>query len=309
MATTILNVASDSQDRIEPFYNDAPVGVALRGECLMNTIMRNVTCSLLVAASALGTGRTQSTSREMLLSGLKAQQPQETILASAPCQRARENSPRVGIVRNDPIDPKTLIADLGSLMEKSDEVILAGSRDSAMLLSPSGVSTATYREITVIHSWKGPHRPGDVFTFGVPGGLIECALPGHKGSFFWVQPGGNDWLDPISGSYAYVLFLRAAMGDEAQMVQGLLPAAGHGVQGMFLIKVPFPNAERYCASVMAGTVGECDAYLETSQDPVVVPYARDPLAKTYSGMPAADFLREVRSVSAAQPLPEKTSSK
>jgi hypothetical protein len=55
---------------------------------------------------------------------------------------------------------------------------------------------------------------------------------------FEVTPGGNNLDEPFHGSFVYVLFLRYAQGDETQLVQGLLPAAGEGVQGIFWIQVP-----------------------------------------------------------------------
>jgi hypothetical protein len=57
----------------------------------MKTIMRNLTGATLVAAAALGMGRPQGgAAQEIRLSDIRAQQPQETIYASAPCHRARE---------------------------------------------------------------------------------------------------------------------------------------------------------------------------------------------------------------------------
>jgi hypothetical protein len=117
------------------------------------------------------------------------------------------------------------------------------------------------------------------------------------------MPGGKNLDEPFDGSFVYVLFLRHAQGDEAQLVQGLLPAAGEGVQGIFWVQVPYPTypgSERYCADVLHGSVQHCDSLLETSKSPVEVPYALDPLAKRYRGMPFSDFLREVQSVAAGQ---------
>jgi hypothetical protein len=273
-----------------------PAGV---GGC-MKTIMRNLTGATLVAAAALGIGRPQgAAAQEIRLSDIRAQQPQETIYASAPCQRARK-TPQDHIFQKYAINPRTFVHDLNTLMEKSDEVILAGTLDTATVISPSGESTATYDEVRVIRSWKGPHHAGDVLTFGRPGGLVVCK-PGPDGFFLHVMPGGNKVDAPLHGSFVYVLFLKHAEGDEAQLVQGLLPAAGEGVQGIFWVHVPPPthpccDVERYCADVVQGSLQHCDSYLETSKSPVKVPYALDPLAKRYRGMPFSDFLREVQSV-------------
>ncbi|MGB6194651.1 MAG: hypothetical protein WBF42_19460 [Terracidiphilus sp.] len=279
----------------------------------MKTIMRNLTGALLLAGAALVTAQPQDATHELRLSDIRARQPRETIFASAPCQRTRE-SPRHSIVQRLAIDPNTLVQNLGALTEKSDEVILAGVLDHATVLSPSGESTAMYYEARIIRSWKGSHHAGDVLTFGVPGGRVLCAPSGFDRSFFWALPAGNDWGFPDRGPLVYVLFLRQSKDDETRAVQGLRLAAGEGVQGMFMIQVPYPihpfdpDAERYCAGVLQGSVQHCDSYLETSQSPIMVPYARDPLAKRYGGRPASDFLHEVQSVAASQGLAEKPSS-
>jgi len=275
----------------------------------MKTITRNLTGALFFAAAGLGTARPQSAAQEIHLSDIRAQQSQESIFASAPCRRARE-SPRGLIGQRDAIDPKTLVPDLNTLMEKSDEVILAGDLDRAVVVSLSGESTATYHEVMVIRSWKGPHHAGDTLTYGMPGGLVQCGPSGSNDSWFWESPGGNNWKASYEGPYAYVLFLRQSKGNETQLVQGLRMAAGEGLQGTFLIQVPVPlpfDAERYCAGVLKGSVEHCDSLLETSQSPVMVRYARDPLAKRYGGMPASEFLQEVRSLAAAQGFAEKSS--
>jgi hypothetical protein len=114
------------------------------------------------------------------------------------------------------------------------------SYSSATVISSSGESTATYDEVRVIRSWKGPHHAGDVLTFGRPGGLVDCK-PGPDDSTFAVLPGGKNLDAPFHGSFVYVLFLKHAQGDETQLVQGLLPAAGEGVQGIFWVQVPYPT--------------------------------------------------------------------
>jgi hypothetical protein len=272
----------------------------------MKSIVRCLTGALLVAAAALGTGRPQSADHELRLSEIRAQQPQEAIFASAVCQRAREDQGH-RVFRRDQIDPKTLVASLDVLMEKSDEVALAVLLGSARVLSPSGESTTTYYEARVIHGWKGSHRAGEILTFGIPYGTVSCGPPGPNHSSVTVLMGeGDDWhgVDYNGrGPYAYVLFLRRSAGNEAQSVQGLRLAAGDGVQGMFLIHVPVPtpsDPERYCGDALKGNVQHCDAFLEASQSPVTVAYARDPLAKKYGGMPASEFLKEVQSVSAGR---------
>ncbi len=283
----------------------------------MMTIMRNLTGALLAAAAALGTGRPQSASQELSLSDIRAQWPQETVFASALCQRALDDTgegpgpfthtQKGWIIQPYNVSPKTFVEDLTTLMEKSDEVILAGVRDAAVVLSPSGQSVATYNEIRVIRSWKGPHHPGDTLIFGVPVGSLPCEPP---------SPGIFTRRFDVVGPYfakpfLYVLFLRPSKGHETKLVQGLFPAAGEGVQGIFQIPVPSGpriNPEDYCAGVGDVNVPHCITIMQTSQSPVIVPYTHDPLAKKYAGMPAADFLKEVQSVAGGQGLAEESSS-
>jgi hypothetical protein len=281
----------------------------------MRTIIKNLTGALLIAGAALGSARSQN-ARELSLSDIRAQWPQETIFASSLCQRALEDTgegpgpfthtQKGWIIEPYNVSPKTFVEDLTTLMEKSDEVILAGVRDAAVVLSPSGQSVATYNEVRVIRSWKGPHHPGETLIFGVPVGSLPCE-PSSPGIF-------TRRFD-VSGPYfakpnVYVLFLRQSKGNETKLVQGLFPAAGEGVQGIFQIPVPSgPRIapEDYCAGVGDVNVPHCVALMQNSQTPVVVPYALDPLAKKYGGMPASAFLHEVQSVAAAQGFAEEPS--
>lgn len=274
----------------------------------MKTIVQNLARALLTAAAALGAAQPQSTSHEVSLVDIMAQQPQETIAASAPCQRSGKDQ-----YQTYPIDPKTLVPDMNTLMEMSDEVILAGYLRHAAVLSPSGESVATYFQVKVIRSWKGSHQDGDTLTFGIPVGMIHCdPAPPFHGPTFWVHAG--DFTDfTLAPESVYVLFLRQSKGNETQWIQGLRLAAGGGVQGIFQIDVP---ENRYgskpptdCNQVGNWSVQRCDAYLETSPSPVTVPYVHDPLKKRYDGTPVPAFLRDVQSVAAAQGLAEKSPSR
>ena len=96
------------------------------------------------------------------------------------------------------------------------------------------------------------------------------------------------------------------------MVQGLRLTAGGGFQGAFAIHVPGPTVsepEMDCAGVQRWSWQRCDAYLKSSQSPVIDPYARDPLAKKYVGMLAPDFLRELQSLAAGDGFGDKSSSR
>jgi hypothetical protein len=84
---------------------------------------------------------------------------------------------------------------------------------------------------------------------------------------FEVTPGGNNLDEPFHGSFVYVLFLRYAQGDETQLVQGLLPAAGEGVQGIFWIQVPPPHtpAATWRGTALTFCTGACNTATPTSK--------------------------------------------
>jgi hypothetical protein len=278
----------------------------------MRTILRNLAGSLLVAAAALGTGQPQSATQEIRPRDFRAQQPKEVVSESAPCQRARE-APRGRISQDYVIDPSSLVPDLKTLVDMSDDVILAGVLDRATVLSPSGESTATYLEVRVIRRWKGSHHAGDTLTFGLPIGAVGCELtPQLDGSRFEVTPENNfGFSAPKPLPLIYVLFVRKSRGNESQFVQGLRLTAGDGLQGIFGIEVPGSTNEEPVTDCDGGqkwSWQRCDGYVKTSQSPVLNPNSRDPLAKTYRGMPAAEFLQVVQSVAAGQARAEEPPS-
>src|SRR6202012_932804 len=98
---------------------------------------------------------------ELRVKDIDTQQPQEKLTASAPCQQAFK-SPEHGIIDPGSIDLTTFAADLSTLMQKSDEVILAGiTRRHTVVFSPSGQSAVSYFNVKLLRSWKGPHNVGD----------------------------------------------------------------------------------------------------------------------------------------------------
>jgi hypothetical protein len=284
---------------------------------IMKRMMRKLTGALFITAAALGTALPQSAPREQNLSDIKARWPPETIYASALCQRVLDDPGTATghpgqVIQFPKPDPKTFVPDLHSLMEKSDEVILAAPTHDAVVPSPSGKSVATYTEVKIVRSWKGAHHAGDTLVFGMPFGNLPCEPP--RGGM--ISTSGLSVFGPsLYGSNVYVLFLRRAKGDETKLVQGLFPAAGEGAQGIFALPVPnmastdIPpgsKMEDYCGGNV--NVEHCDAFVQTSQKPVdVYPVAGDPLVKKYNGMPAADFLREVQSVAVGQAGADKSS--
>jgi len=262
--------------------------------------------AMLATVAVLRTGWPQSPAPELRLSDIRAQHPAESIYASYPCQRARE-VPQ-GNMEHFPVYPKTFVPDLKSLLERSDEVILAAQIDGFTAISPDGKSTATYQEVRVIHSWKGPHPAGSILTVGEPGGLVECS-PNRGESLFSAVPKGK-FLNGLAKEYAVqVLFLRHAQGEETQLVQGLLPAGGRGLQGRFDIYVPHnPSAaDRRCWGVLEGTgsIQDCYSYLRSLTSPVMILYGFDPLAAKYYGKPASGFIEEIEAEADSQESAQK----
>jgi hypothetical protein len=208
------------------------------------------------------------------------------------------------------IDPKTLAKDLSTLMQESDEVVLAGDSYAFVhVLSPSGESAVDYFDVKVMRSWKGSHHVGDVLTFALPAGAIYCGMTeSHQNSSFSTMAGTPEWKNTLYVG-PYVLFLRHPQGNETQLVQSLFPAGGQGLQGMFQIQIPVKGeAQQPCTGVLKGTLAWCDSHLQTSDYPIEVPYVHDPLAKKYDGMRIAEFLQEVRNVAADQGLDEKSTA-
>jgi hypothetical protein len=271
----------------------------------MNTIKQKLAGTILLTLAALATGRSQNATAGLHVEDIRSQQPQEKLAASTLCKQAFE-SPQHGIIQRTSVDPNTLAQDLGTLMERSDEIVLAGSPyRSFSVYSPSGESVTTYQDVRVIRSLKGEYNVGDTLTFGVPTGVVRCGMTESRQSVYVsTMIGTLEWNLAYDGSY--LLFLRHPQGKETELVQTLLPTAGRGLQGVFPISFPGGGQEmNKCASLRPATLRWCDSFLETSQYPVVVPYVPDPLGKKYNGMPIADFLNVVQNLAADQGLDEK----
>lgn len=268
--------------------------------------------AMLAAMATLGAGQSKNADKELTVADLRAQQPDEAIRASAQCISARENADKPGspIIRHHTIDPQTLSQSLSDLMRNSDEVILAGVQlHHAELLSPTGDTAVTYYDVKVIRTWKGSHNVGDVVTFGVPAGRVNCGRSesGHA-VYFPTIAWDADWKNMVLGQ-PKVLFLRRPRGEETRIAQSLIPTGGGGLQGVYPIHIsPTEEAEPKCTGVLPGTLKWCDSFLEVSQLPVRFPFSHDPIAKRYDGMPAHEFLDQVRETAADQGLDEKSAN-
>jgi hypothetical protein len=182
-------------------------------------------------------------------------------------------------------------------MKQSDEVVLAGRPlESAEAISPSGKDAVEYFDIKVLRTWKGSHKVGDTLTFAITNASLRCGALTAKGTptFSTIN---FDWKGLRFG--VLVLFLRQSKGTEAQLNMGLRLTGGDGLQGAFSVALSVPSDEEMnCRGldIQHGGLEKCNSFLEASENPVSVPYRRDPLLKKYDGMPIASFLQEVQSV-------------
>jgi len=254
---------------------------------------------VLIVAVAGRFGLAQQPAPDKHVKDIRAEQPFEVISASPLCQRVRAED-RSAIHQRE-INPATLETDLPSLMQKSDEVVLASNRtDQLEALSPSGSDAVEYLDVKVLRSFKGSHKVGDLLTFAIPHGAISCGSePGNDRPSMAVLTltGGFHWKQrSISGPS--VLFLRQSRGDEKQLTPGLRLTAGDGMQGLFIVHANQVRSDfdTDCSAVLPGGLERCIARLDASQETVKLQYGLDPLTKRYEGMPVPSFLKEVKSV-------------
>jgi hypothetical protein len=275
----------------------------------MKTIMQKLAAAAFVTAAALGIAQTDGDTKELRAKDIKEQMPEAALHTSAPCLQAKA-SPDLRVTRYTKIDPGTLVPNLSTLIQQSDEVVLAGtSIFPYRALSPSGERVIEYYDVKVMRSWKGSHQVGETLTFGVPYGGLYCGSTeaNHLIEFDTVPPIGT-WANIYDG-VPHFLFLRKPQGDETELVQTLIPAGGEGLQGVFSIWLsPTSEAARNCNGELPGALEWCDSYMETSLDQVRLPYNPDPLKKKYDGVTVSKFLRIVNDLAAHQGLEEKSTT-
>jgi hypothetical protein len=271
----------------------------------MKTIARDFAPLILLMAFACGGALAQESSPDKHVKDLRAEQTHDVIFATPLCQRI--NAVRHLITVRPAIDPETLASDLPVLMRKSDEVILASVyRDEFQAVSPSGEQMVTYYDVTVLRTWKGSHKVGELLTFAIPRGFVTCLMDppqhGPDDSAALTLTGGSDWAS-IPASGPYVLFLRQSQGDEKKVMPGLRLTAGDGMQGLFVLRGTYDYHDKYdrkrynqCLSYFPGGPAKCIAALEESQETVKFTSRVDPLKAKYEGMPVPNFLQEVQSI-------------
>jgi hypothetical protein len=267
----------------------------------MKIMMRSLVGLIVAAAVATGFGLAQVTVPEKRAIDIMREQSMQVKAASPACQQTR-NSP-TPVVHNLNFDPSTLEPTLESLMEKSDEVILASATGSTGAIAPSGEDVVMYFDVKVLRTWKGSHKVGDTVTFSVPSASILCLLPtdhhrdaNDKRTFSTIIDGGSSgWPN---GNGPHILFLRHSHDEELQLTPGLRLTGGDGIQGVFSIQFPIKSAEfNACSDLRNASAERCNPILEVSEVPVQDGYYsyHDPLFKKYNKMPMSDFLKEVQS--------------
>lgn len=149
----------------------------------------------------------------------------------------------------------------------------------------------SYYDVTVLPTWKGSHKVGDLLTFALPGGAVRCGM---------VPPEyGPDDAATVPLNFE----LHESRGDQTQVTPGLRRAGSDGTQGLLALPATYDYRDKYdrerptdCSAVFSGGGANCIAALDQSQETVKVRYRLDPLKTKYEGMPVPAFLKEVQSV-------------
>jgi hypothetical protein len=258
--------------------------------------MRGMAGATLLGAVVLAWSPGQQAASERHIRDIEAEQTPAAILASPLCQKARESGQKI-VYHNIKVDPASIAPDMRSLMEQSDDVVLAGGVTTFPAIAPSGEEAITYFDVKVLRVWKGPEQVGDKITFAIPDAVVLC------GSANFATRTDVQYLNgEIEGSG--LLFLRRSRGGEVLLTPGLRLAAGGGLQGLYIIDFPNPSNIRSICTGSENIDGdwfdrnmrECNAFLERSDIPIAIPYMRDPLFKKYNGMPVSEFLAKVQDV-------------
>lgn len=268
---------------------------------LRKTKLRSMVQMMLAGALTIGCASAQDLAYEKHVKDIRAEQTQKVIEASPLCRLAMETSkydPEKSASENasnqHEIDLATLEPDMESLMEKSDEVVVGNFHDITSAISPSGKYAIYYLDITVLHSWKGAHKVGDILTFGIPHGGIRCpqSVRGRT-TYFWT--GTNGWFWDTHHT-PLIVFLRHSRGRETQLIAGYRLTGGDGLQGMFPVQVGLhSDGGLDCDVFRGGNAEKCIALLEENNGTISATYYTDELSKKYDGMRLSSFLKEVQS--------------
>lgn len=161
-------------------------------------------------------------------------------------------------------DSSKLYSSIETLMQASEQVLVAHVLRNSCQLSPDGTSPITVYEAAVIQAIKGPAPQKPIF-FATPTGAV--AFEQGARAFFTCKN-----FTPLVNGGRYVLFLRGAHGPETGLTPGLR-LAGDAVQGAFLLKDD-------------NTLEPC--------------FGGDTISRKLWNNPIDGFLRELQSIAAAQ---------
>jgi hypothetical protein len=273
----------------------------------MKSITRKLLQSVLIIVVAAGCWLAQTAEAETHAKDLQGEQTQAMIVASPLCQQVRSGKESDTV---HDVDPSTLVDDLSSLTQKSDEVLLVGNpAGHASMISPNGLDVFDYIDARVLRVWKGSHKAGDVVTFALPFGLVFCEpwpVPHpHEGRPFMAGTHAHlgDFAGYIHGPH--VLFLRQSQGDEMQLTPGLRLTGGGGFQGMYGLKEMHVHADACSKADVSGVaedIAACNELLDRSYDLVSSSSVRDLLTKKWTGKPMLSFLKAVQAAADSSAL-------
>jgi len=278
----------------------------------MKSITRKLLQSVLIIAVAAGRLLAQTAEAEKHARDLQGEQTQDMIVASPLCQQVRAGKDSDTVHE---VDPSTLVDDLSSLMQKSDEVLLVGdTTGNASMVSPNGVDVFDYIDARVLRVWKGSHKVGDVVTFLLPFGAVICEP--------WPVPHPHEGRPLMAGTHAHlgdfasfvhgprVLFLRQSRGDEMQITPGLRLTGGGGFQGMYGLKDMRAHPDDCSKADVRGRADEiaaCNELLDRSHDLVSSSSVLDLPTKKWAGKPMLSFLKAVQAAADSSGHSERSS--
>lgn len=140
-----------------------------------------LTFALAVVGAAAQQATAPQIAAERHVKDIKAEQTDQTILASPLCDLVKANGGHYE--KRHEVSAPALAPNLFDLMNQSDDVVVASDPlGLASAISPSGEDVGTYFDVKVLRSFKGHSKVGDVLTFGVAHGSVACEPPPvHRG--------------------------------------------------------------------------------------------------------------------------------
>ncbi|MGA3373641.1 MAG: hypothetical protein ABSC48_17980 [Terracidiphilus sp.] len=257
----------------------------------MKIMMRSIAGLIATAALMPGCVLAQDSAKEMHAMDFTATQTNDWILNSPLCKSAKE------IPANKlEVNPMTLENNLTSLMKKSDEVVLVReSYRPIMAISPTGEYVIQYRDTIVLRTWKGSHNVGDILTYAIPEGYLQCGTtqadnPLGRPIFITYYADGG-----VGGPYGIsILFLRHSKGYEKQLIPDFRLTGGNGIQGVFSAFYDQPCNQVLGGGTSSVSIKKCNDFLDSSQTPILYNSHYNPQLEKVDKMSISDFLQNVQ---------------